>query len=85
MAAASAKSLCGDYQLHFEQISKSCGAKISPVDVKVAIKFSDTNINIKLPGGFLCIDILDANYNAHNGNLMISSNNALTLDPPRPT
>ena len=67
MAAPSAKSLSGNYQLHFEQTSKNCGAKISPVDVKVAIKFSDTHINMKFPSGFLGIDILDAKYNAQNG------------------
>lgn len=67
LAAPSPESLSGNYNLHFEQTSKSCGAKISPVDVDVAINFSDSRINMKFPSGFLGINILDAKYDSQNG------------------
>ena len=34
---------------------------------KVAINFSDSNITMKFPGGFLEINILNAKYNSQNG------------------
>ena len=66
-AAQSPASLSGDYQLHFEQTSKTCGDKISPVDVKVTINFSDTDVTMKFPSGFLGINILKAKYNSQAG------------------
>jgi len=83
LAAVSAKSLSGDYQLHFEQTAKSCGAKISPVDVKVTVKFSDTNINMKFPSGFLGINILDAKYNAQNGTFKDQLKQNVNLGPTK--
>ncbi len=67
IAAQSPASLSGDYQLHFEQTSKTCGDKISPVDVKVTINFSDTDVTMKFPSGFLGINILKAKYNSQAG------------------
>ena len=66
-AAQSPASLSGDYQLHFEQTSKTCGDKISPVDVKVTINFSDTDVTMKFPSSFLGINILKAKYNPQSG------------------
>jgi len=66
-AAGSPASLSGDYRLHFEQTSKSCGAKISPVDINVTFNFSDTNVTMSFPNGFLGIDFLDAKFDPRTG------------------
>ena len=66
-AAPSPASLTGDYQLYFEQTSKTCGDKISPVEVKVRIIFSDSDVTMKFPSGFLGINILKAKYNSQAG------------------
>ena len=67
MAAPSPASLSGDYQIHFSQTDKNCGAKISPVDATVSINFSASSVTIKFPSGFLGINILKAKYDSQNG------------------
>jgi len=66
-AALSTDALSGEYRLHFEQVSKSCGSKISPVDVNVEFVFSESNVTMKFPSGFLGIDILNAKFDSQTG------------------
>jgi hypothetical protein len=66
-AAQSTDTLSGNYRLHFEQTTKSCGQKIPPLDVDVAFEFSRSNVSMKFPSGFLGISLLDVKFNPGTG------------------
>lgn len=81
MAAESPASLSGDYRLHFEQTSKSCGGKISPVDVNVTLNFSDTNVAMSFPSGFLSINFLEAKFDPQTGTVNDHLEQRVSLGP----
>lgn len=85
VAAQSPDSLSGDYRLHFEQTSKTCGAKISPVDIDVTLNFSDTNVAMKFPGGFLGINFLDAKFDPQTGTVNDHLERRVSLGPTEAT
>ncbi len=85
MAAQSPDSLSGDYRLHFEQTSKTCGAKISPVDINVTLNFSDTNVAMKFPSGFLGINFLDVNFDSQTGTVNDHLEQRVSLGPTEAT
>ncbi len=67
LAAESPASLSGDYRLHFEQTSKTCGAEISPVDINITLDFSDTSVAMSFSSSFLGINFLEANFDPQTG------------------
>lgn len=81
LAAQSTEELSGDYRLHFEQTSKSCGAKIAPVDVDVALVFSGSNVRMKFPSSFLGISILDTKFNPQSGTFNEQLKQRVNLGP----
>jgi hypothetical protein len=81
MAAQSAESLSGEYQLYFEQTSKTCGNKINPVDLRVTINFSDVDVTLRFPSGFLGIDILTAKYDAQTATFDDQLQQSVNLGP----
>jgi len=85
MAAQSPDSLSGDYRLHFEQTSKTCGAKISPVDTNVTLNFSDSNVSMKFPRGFLGINLLNAKFNSQTGTVKDHLEQRVSLGPAEAT
>ena len=85
MAAQSPDSLSGDYRLHFEQTSKTCGVKISPVDTNVTLNFSDANVSMKFPRGFLGINLLNAKFDSQTGTVNDHLEQRISLGPTEAT
>lgn len=85
MAAQSPGSLSGEYRLHFEQTSKTCGAKISPVDINVTLNFSDTSVAMKFPSGFLGINFLDVDFDSKTGTVSDHLEQRVSLGPTEAT
>jgi hypothetical protein len=85
LAAQSPSSLSGDYRLKFEQTSKTCGAKISPVDINVTLSFSESNVTMKFPRGFLGINILKAKFNPQTGAINDHLEQRVSLGPTEAT
>lgn len=85
IAAQSPDSLSGDYRLHFEQTSKTCGTMISPVDINVTLKFSDTNVAMKFPRGFLGINVLNAKFDSQTGAVNDHLEQRVSLGPTEAT
>jgi hypothetical protein len=85
VAALSPDTLSGDYQLQFEQTSKTCGAKISPVDISVKLTFSESNVTMSFPSGFLGINFLNAKFNPQTGAINDHLEQRVNLGPTEAT
>jgi hypothetical protein len=85
MAAESAASLSGDYRLHFEQSSKSCGAEIGPVEANVTLDFSESSVAMSFPSGFLGINFLEAEFDPQTGTVNDHLEQRVSLGPTEAT
>ena len=85
MAAESAASLSGDYRLHFEQSSKSCGTEIGPVEVIVTLDFSESSVAMRFPSEFLGVKFLEAEFDSQTGTVNDHLEQRVSLGPTEAT